>query len=333
MSKIEWTRGEDGSEGKTWNPIRARNLETGEVGWFCEHMSHGCDHCYAEKMNVNTYFGNGLPYKASSLPQLELFLDEKMLMKPLSWRKGRKVFVCSMTDLFGRFVKDEWIDRIFAVMALAQQHTFQVLTKRPERMLSYLRERAAGGRHIWEAGQKIEMPRGQDKPEPGWPLPNVWLGVSCEDKETYQKRVIYLSQTPAAVRFISFEPLLSDVGDLMLDGICEGAYQWAIVGGESGTGARPMNLEWMRSIVEQCKAASVPVFCKQLGSNFTVNYYDHEYREEYQSHGWDWPEPIDWNTRDGQPPLHSRVQIKLRNRKGGDIAEFPEDLRIREFPT
>lgn len=131
-TKIEWSQ-------KSWSPIRARNRVTGDVGWFCEHMSSGCDNCYAETMNVNTYFGNGLPYKASSLPQLELFLDEKMLEQPLHWRAAKKVFVCSMTDLFGRFVPDEWIDQIFAVMALAPQHTFQVLTKRPERMLVYMK--------------------------------------------------------------------------------------------------------------------------------------------------------------------------------------------------
>src|ERR1051325_7770043 len=137
-TKIEWTRNADGTAGKTWNPIRARRISNDERGWYCEHVSEGCRNCYAEKMNRNTYFGNGLEYKPATLPQVELFLDEKILQQPLHWSKPQNVFPCSMTDLFGRWVKDEWLDQIFAVMALAKQHTFQVLTKRPERMREYV---------------------------------------------------------------------------------------------------------------------------------------------------------------------------------------------------
>jgi protein gp37 len=294
-TSIQWTD-------KTWNPIRARNIITGEVGWFCEHASHGCDNCYAEKMNINTYFGNGLPYKASSLPQSELFLDEKMLMQPLRWQKRKKVFVCSMTDLFGRFVSDEQIDRIFAVMALSQKHTFQILTKRPERMYNYMQRlsksinplesvaRELGHTFFYEGFSTL-----------AWPIRNVWLGTSVEDKETYQKRIPHLSQTPASVRFISFEPLLADVGDLMLDGICGGAFQWAIIGGESGKGARRFNLEWAASIINQCHAAHVSVFMKQLGANA-------------------------WNGARGLS------KTKIFDRKGGDMSEWPESFRVRNFP-
>jgi len=245
-TKIQWTD-------RTWNPLRARNKATGEVGWFCEHVSHGCDNCYAEKMNVNTYFGNGLEYKASVLPQLELFLDEKMLDQPLHWRKGKKIFVCSMTDLFGRFVKDEWIEQMFSVMAKAAQHTFQVLTKRPERMRE-ISERVPG---------LID-----------WP--NVWLGVSVEDQKTADERIPLLLETPATVRWISAEPLLDavDLSAFMgvtsnITGEREQQYSmidWVVVGGESGAGARPMRLAWAESIIRRCESAGVPVFMKQLGT-------------------------------------------------------------------
>ena len=279
-SKIEWTEA-------TFNPLRARNLETGKVGWFCEHASRECDNCYAEKMNVNTYFGNGLPYKASALPQLELFLDEKMLTKPLRWRKPRKVFVCSMTDLFGRFVKDEWIDRIFAVMALAPQHTFQVLTKRPERMRDYLsvgieqgRKVAIGNAAVWTHSAS-------------WPLPNVWLGVSAGDQKTADERIPLLLQTPAAVRFISAEPLLGPVSltDInpardetpdRLDALTgftwcshggtktDSKLDWVIVGGESGSNARPIHPDWARSLRDQCVSAGVSFFFKQWGAHLPM---------------------------------------------------------------
>lgn len=320
-TSIEWTRGEDGTPGATWNPLRAENILTGKVGWFCEHVSAGCGDstgggCYAEKMNVNTYFGNGLPYKASSLPHLNLFLDEKMLLKPLSWRKPRKIFVCSMTDLFGRFVKDEQIDKIFAVMALSSQRTFQILTKRPERMRDYLSSKASPldssradivleqaahiGKLVWDArgNESYKYPAGASvsnrKPAPSWPLPNVWLGVSVEDQKTADERIPLLLETPAAIRWISAEPLL---GPIYLNGgmrrlepaphvkalisrrdrrkdLTTGAefylgrlvgLDWVVCGGESGPKARPMHPDWARSIRDQCQAAGVAFLYKQWG--------------------------------------------------------------------
>jgi protein gp37 len=305
-TKIEWTD-------STWNPLRARNTETGKMGWFCEHMSSGCDFCYAEKMNVNTYFGNGLPYKAGSLPKLELFLDEKMLQKPLSWRKPRKIFVCSMTDLFGRFVKDEQIDKIFAVMALSPQHTFQILTKRPERMRDYCKTL---GRHhevdrVSIASKAIEAARGTAKGfcyslgQHGWHLPNVWLGTSCEDQKTADQRLPWLIETPAAVRWVSAEPLLSGLDlrpwlscnhDIALSGMgepglwrCDVCYallretnainrwpeytverpgkmlEWIVAGGESGPKARPAHPDWFRSIRDQCVETGTKFLFKQFG--------------------------------------------------------------------
>lgn len=273
-SNIQWT-------GKTWNPIRARNRATGKVGWFCEHVSEGCRNCYAEKMNQNTYFGNGLPYKTSSLDDLELFLDEKILEQPLHWRKSTKVFPCSMTDLFGRFVPDEWLVKIFGVMAQATRHTFQVLTKRAERM--------------YEVSENI----------PGlidWP--NVWLGVSVEDQNTAYDRISDLLSTPAGKHWVSAEPLLGPLHLCGLGGCCgfrEHDLDWMVIGGESGPSARPFHLEWARDIIAQLGDADTPVapFVKQLGSN----------------------------------PFESDVPVILKDKKGGDMNEWPKDLRVREFPT
>ena len=128
-SKIEWTDA-------TWNPIRARRRDTGKVGWFCTHASDGCTHCYAETLNHR--LGTSIDYRAQDLAKVEIFLDEKMLKQPLRWRRPRRIFVGSMTDLFGEFVPDAMLDCIYAVMAMCPQHTFLLLTKRAGRMRDYL---------------------------------------------------------------------------------------------------------------------------------------------------------------------------------------------------
>jgi protein gp37 len=210
-SNIEWT---DAS----WTPIRARNLKTGKVGWYCEHATTGCEFCYAEGLNKR--LGTGLPFKPGHRKEVELFLDEKMLLAPLRWKKPRMIFVCSMTDLFADFVPDEWIDKVFAVMALCPQHTFQVLTKRADRMLKYFvgteryrdvhpmedrvaRIAAAGGQMMEDGDNTRDYLLNID-----WPLRNVWLGVSTERQQEADERIPLLLQTPAAIRFISAEPLL-----------------------------------------------------------------------------------------------------------------------------
>jgi protein gp37 len=275
-SKIEWT---DAS----WTPIRARRksasaqvgdrgwrsaLPGGKLGWHCEHVTTGCEHCYAERMNKR--LGTGLPFKPGHRKDIDIFLDDEMLTAPLRWRKPRMIFVCSMSDLFADFVKDEWIDRVFAVMALAPQHTFQVLTKRAERMRAY-----------FSGCLDVAIER-------HWPLPNVWLGVSCERQQESDARIPLLLQTPAAVRFVSAEPLLGPI-DLRnyLDGreehgvdmarpvgsrvgCCVGwtpPLDWVIVGGESGPEARPMHPDWARSLRDRCAAADVPFFFKQWGAH------------------------------------------------------------------
>lgn len=270
----------------TWTPIRARNKATGKLGHHCEHVSEGCRKCYAEKMNLR--LGTGLAFKPGHRGDIEIFLDEKMLQVPLRWKKPRKIFVCSMTDLFADFVPDEWIDSVFAVMALCPQHTFMVLTKRARRMRDHLRALGDDLERINYAAQPFVDYR---RDYPGvWPLPNVWLGVSVEDQAAANERIHELRFTPAAKRFVSAEPLLGPVDlthlndcgtvatDVLrgiriepqtgtaIDSEPRAPIDWVIVGGESGPGARPMPPDWARSLRDQCAAAEVPFFFKQWGA-------------------------------------------------------------------
>lgn len=302
-SAIEWTDA-------TWTPIRARPrsgekivgetgwktaLPGGKPGWYCEHESEGCRNCYAESMNRR--LGTGIDFKKQNREKVEIFLDEKMLLAPLRWRKPRMIFVCSMTDLFADFVKDEWIDKIFSVMALSPQHTFQVLTKRSSRMREFLDDRPDAGeghRRRWStiAGQIMEDGDNANdyvlnRP---WPLPNVWLGISCERQEEADKRVPNLLGTPAHTRFVSAEPLL---GSINFRHMCDGQYpfdalakephiDWIILGGESGHNARPMNPEWARSIRDQCVATKSKFFFKQWGTWAPPDVLDYNPYDEMQ---------------------------------------------------
>ena len=205
-TQIEWTE-------ETWNPIRAKT-DLGDR-WNCRKVSPGCDHCYAERLNIR--FG-GTPYQAVDVPDAKVRewsrLDEKALQKPLRMRRARRIFVCSMSDLFGEWVPSAWIQEMWLVMTQqARHHTYQILTKRPKRMRD------------WTIAKASVM---------GWPVDevwpdNVWLGTSIESQE-YAWRLNYLSETPAKVRFVSVEPLLGPV-DLRGIGIFP---DWVIVGGESG---------------------------------------------------------------------------------------------------
>ncbi len=236
----------------------------------------------------------------------EPFLDETMLLAPIRWKKPRMVFVCSMTDLFADFVADEWIDKVFAVMALAPQHTFQVLTKRPERMKAYCTQ--LDNEPVRDTVRRIVAAWPGNAPIPSeitFPLSNVWLGTSCEDQTTADERIPLLLDTPAAIRFVSAEPLLGPIdltnmpaGNLSreecgAENCCGGqlhqnaldnrsvwcdapvdseavianSLDWLIVGGESGRHARPMHPAWARSLCDQCQAAGVPFFFKQWGEH------------------------------------------------------------------
>lgn len=277
---IQWTEA-------TWNPT---------VG--CTKVTPGCDHCYAETL-VNRFAGSkGFPERFDTMVLRPHFLD-----LPLRWRKPRRVFVNSLSDLFHADVPDEFIAQVFAVMAACPQHTFQLLTKRHGRMRSLLNSGeffSAVADHAIEACGLPGIP---------WPLPNVWLGVSVEDQARADLRIPALLETPAAVRWVSAEPLLGDV-DLRHShcpehdfpgGMCTWScpqrfgLDWVVVGGESGPGARPLDTGWVSRILEGCDDDVVPVFVKQLGSVWA--------REHGAAH-----------------------------RKGGDPAEWPEQLQVRQYP-
>lgn len=244
-------------------------------------------------------------------------------------------------------IPDDFIDRVFAVMALTPQHTYQVLTKRAERMRRYVddaREDSFTGSRGRVARLVKEM-----HPKSGrgiapidihawalkrWPLPNVWLGVSVENGRWKSRVIPELVSTPAAVRFVSVEPLLEDLGDISdwfprerevsqtksvwIDGV-----NWVIVGGESGHEARPFDIAWARSIVAQCQAAGCPVFVKQLGSN-AISETDGIASSSVSWNG------IETKFAKGERGMDYR---RLKSAKGGDPSEWPADLRIRQFPA
>jgi protein gp37 len=234
---IEWTDA-------TWNPV------TG-----CEKVSPGCDNCYAMtfaerwRRVPGHYFEHGF----------DVQLRPDKLDQPLRWRKPRRIFVNSMSDLFHKDVPDEYIARVFGVMACAPQHTFQLLTKRHSRMRSLLKsEKFLSNRYV--------APHVADDT---WPLRNVWLGVSVESQQWADIRIPALLDTPAAVRFLSCEPLL---GPVMLPlrwlrrAGHDGRIDWIIAGGESGPGARPMNPDWARTLRDQCEVTGTSFLFKQWGA-------------------------------------------------------------------
>lgn len=228
-SGIEWT---DAS----WNPIRARSIETGKVGWYCAHKSPGCIGCYAE--DFNTRLGTGVDFKPQLRDQVEIFLDWKMLTQPTRWTRPRLIFPCSMTDLFGEFVTDEMIDRLFDIMEATPRHTYQIVTKRPERMALYIARR----RH--EA------------------LRNVWLGCSVED----QRRADERKPAMAAIAdfgwatWVSYEPALGPV-----DWSGWEFLKWLVSGGQSGRWAAPSHPAWHRAARDYCAAHGIAYFFKQWG--------------------------------------------------------------------
>ena len=333
ISKIEWTDRSD------WNPVRG-----------CSRMSEGCRNCYAEvlaaRFSKPGQWGHGFAKMVDGDHRWtgKVELQEGRLTLPLRWRKSARIFVSSTSDIFHESLPNEAIDKIFAAMALCERHTFQILTKRAGRMKSYVNRWFM---RLAESNQIFPHPAGPTKINAmfDWAimpsvLPNVWLGVSTEGQHEADERIPLLLQTPAAVRFISAEPLIGPIdlnriprapdaddrkmhgfvnverfttsalfgepGLRMKDGrewfasAVENApcLDWVIVGGESGSNARPFNIEWADDLVAQCSAADVPCFVKQLGSM----------------------------------PMSDGYPLELRDRKGGDEAEWPERLNVRQFP-
>jgi protein gp37 len=339
---IEWSE-------ISWNPIAG-----------CSIVSPGCTNCYAMRQAARIEAMGGAPHYAGLTREVNGkpvwtgqigIASDRALVEPLRMRKPRRIFVNSMSDLFHESVPDEVIDRVFAVMALAHQHTFQVLTKRPERMRSYTTSamspedrlrlgmalhRASGAGHAYKG---YDAPNGTLWLEAPWPLPNVWLGVSIEDQRRADERVSILLDTPAAVRWVSAEPLLgpidltrialplignnkagftidamscSSIGwkthypfdgapaDYPMDPPFERGLDWVVAGGESGPGARPMHPDWARSLRDQCAAAGVPFLFKQWGAWFPVLDRDNE-------------DP-DWRANYG---MHERAGNQILNLAGG----------------
>lgn len=290
MTKIEWVMNTDGSRGQTWNPI---------VG--CSVTSPGCTNCYAmnmarrcEAMGTAHYAGTTKVVNGKAVWTGKVAMaPESTLLAPLRRRKPTTYFVNSMGDLFHEDVPDEWIDRVFAVMALCPQHTFQVLTKRSARMREYVGgsdvvARVGDAAHQMHYDGLITEPDGIKS----WPLPNLWLGVSTEDQRRADERIPDLLATPAAVRFVSVEPLLGRInlnslivcnpremvsathgyrcvpdrlGEEWIHAGKAPRLDWVIVGGESGPGARPMHPDWARGLRDQCAAVGIPFLFKRWG--------------------------------------------------------------------
>jgi protein gp37 len=315
MSKttIQWTD-------HSTNPIRYGR------GHFCQKISPGCAHCYASKMQsrfgtphfggaagtVPTIWTGAGPPPADAGPML--WLDRTKLLDFIRRKKPTRYFVCDMTDLFGAWVPDAWIDLCFAAFAMAKQHTFQLLTKRIERAHTYLSHRYLPGR-INDVAIKSSFAIYPVTDE--WPLPNVWLGTSVEDQLRANQRIPVLQECPARVCFLSCEPLL---GPLDLESYLPGL-DWVIVGGESGRLARPCYLDWIRSLVQQCRKENVPCFVKQAGARVIAT----EQSDKETDRG------VRLNVAcvpDDELPM----LVAYQDPKGGDLNEWPADLQVREFP-
>lgn len=306
---IQWTE-------STWTPIRARDPKTGKVGWHCTKPSAGCKFCYSEEMNVR--LGSGLRFTALASP--ELFINDRIMQWPSMWRAPRRIFVCSMTDLFGEFHSWEMILDVFGVMAKNQRHTYLILTKRPDRALQFVE-------HVAKVRTKPGWFAKHDWPEDTvWPLPCVWQGVTAENQATADERLPILRRIPAAMRFVSVEPMLEKI-DLRLphpeDGGCcslcgcewepdhecspgfGGPISWLIFGGESGKHARRCKLEWIVDGIQQCREAGAAAFVKQLGGNLD----------------------------DEDLHLCARTSGRsMRHPKGGEPSEWWPPIRVQQYP-
>lgn len=330
-TKIQWAN-------KVWNPV------TG-----CTKVSEGCRNCYAERM-ANRLRGR-CGYPADEPFRVTLHPDR--LEEPLRWRKPSMVFVCSMGDLFHEDIPESFISAVFYVMQVANQHSFLILTKRPARMAEFLDRWVhcdhAYPDYAWHigAGSNSGRPygyghyRAEGKRRP--PLPNVWLGVTVENQEMADKRIPILLQIPAAIRFVSVEPLLGHIniagylgwnglrrmGDGLLYRWAAPKIDWVICGGETGPHARPMHPDWARNLRDQCQAAGVPFFFKQWGewiTSYDAGFRSDEMDKYNRTFGECWAKSS-YRFEDGQG------MVRVGKKAAGDILdgrqyhEFPEVTR------
>ncbi len=307
---ISWTD-------ETWNPI---------VG--CSKISPGCQNCYAAESAKSVRLQQFPQYQAVKEWNGVIAFVESALPKPLRWKKPKKIFVCSMSDLFHENVTDEMRDRVFAVMRLCPQHTFQVSTKRPENAIKYLTEktriRIANLLNSYSPlnpytllGHKEQYRFATSRHLVTFPLPNVWVGVTVENQEMANQRIPTLLEIPAAKRWLSMEPLLGkvdleniifpdgDIAGVLSESNCHLWYDnlinWVVIGGESGKNARPCNVNLIQAIADQCKQSGVAVWVKQLGKN---SIGDTGYR------------------------VHPKGDLV-----GSKFENLPKSLQIREFPN
>jgi len=317
-SKIEWTD-------EVWNCVRG-----------CSHVSLGCANCYAERQ-ASRFAGTGEPYAGlveNGRWNGAIRMLPELLVKPLRWKRPRMVFVNSMSDLFHERVPFDFVAAVFGIMAATPQHTYQVLTKRPKRMVEFFEWISPNAAsvvydHADSALEDLGLPMFGNKPRSdlwknageAWPLPNVWVGVTAEYQMRAEERVPLLLQVPAALRFVSCEPLVGPVhlGDyLPFEGMPDRvvvpysvppeymevrSLDWVIVGGESGPAARPCDVGWIRAIVERCKQANVPCFVKQLGAHSVEAAH-----------------------------VDGLVRVRTKARKGNDPSEWAPSLRVQQMP-
>lgn len=334
---IEWT---DFSS----NPLQYRDA-SGRVVWACVKKSSGCANCYSEA--IAERFDRGGPFTNATMAKLTPFLDAKELSHILTAKTvdgkevaGSRCFLGDMTDVFGEWVPDAILDQLFAAIAMRRDLTFQILTKRPDRMAAYFtttnRRRLIAEQVMPLSNMlataarshtaRLKMDDFEDVFLTPGPFRNVWLGTSVENQAAADERIPHLLSTPAAVLYLSCEPLLGDVdlinlpeqAGYVLDALrgrirglvtrermaAIGKVDWVIVGGESGRDSRPMQIEWARGLVEQCKEARVACFVKQMGSCPTTD-----------------------------SPQGTRIALPLSDAKGGMVSDWPGDLRVREFPV
>ncbi len=317
---------------RSWNPI---------VG--CSHASPGCENCYAEKL-ASTRLKHLQVYGDATVGRKwnGTVVETGKLDQPLGWKKPNRVFVADMSDLFHPGVPFSFIAGVYGVMAACPNQTFIVLTKRPDRMLEWYRWaevkfnryggvecdvadglmfHAADYHRLHRLNAKLDKaPIGEGR----WPLPNVWTGTTCENQEWATRRVLIMRRVPSVLRFLSLEPLLDEVDPSNIEtatatehrvyNALEKDFGWLIPGGESGHGARQCNRKWLERIVYKGRKHGVPVFVKQLGSHYV---------DELNGIGGKMCKPDE--------SVVGKIR-RLKDFAGRDMSEWPENLRIRQFP-